>query len=153
MRILVAAVGRAKADDPARALAESYAARLPWPVRFREVEEKRKLPVADRVRREGELLLGLLPPGAFVVALDERGRAFDSVNFAAKLRGWHEQGATDLAFLIGGADGHDDAVRQRANLLLALGPMTWPHLLVRALIAEQLYRAHTIIAGHPYHRV
>ncbi len=153
MRILVAAVGRAKAGDPARTLAEAYAGRLPWPVQFREVEEKRKLPAADRIRREGELLLGLLPAGAFVVALDERGRVFDSAGFAAKLRNWLDQGIADLAFLVGGADGHSDAVRQRADLRLALGAMTWPHLLVRALIAEQLYRAHTIITGHPYHRV
>lgn len=152
MRILVAAVGRAKAGDPARALAEAYAGRLPWPIQFREVEEKRKLPAADRVRREGEFLLALLPAGAFVVALDERGRVFDSAGFAAKLRNWQDQGIADLAFLVGGADGHSDAVRQRADLQLALGAMTWPHLLVRALIAEQLYRAHTIIAGHPYHR-
>jgi 23S rRNA (pseudouridine1915-N3)-methyltransferase len=152
MRILVAAVGRAKAGDPARALAETYAGRLPWPIQFREVEEKRKLPVSARVGREAEMLLDLVPAGAVVVALDERGRTLDSAGFAAKLRGWRDQGVADLAFLIGGADGHDAAVRRRADLVLALGAMTWPHLLVRALLAEQLYRAHTIIAGHPYHR-
>jgi 23S rRNA (pseudouridine1915-N3)-methyltransferase len=152
MRILVAAVGRAKAGEPARALAEDYARRLTWPIAFREVEEKRKLPAPARIRREGELLLDLLPPDAIAVVLDERGKPLASTAFAAKIRSWQDHGIADLAFLIGGADGHADAVRQRADLLLSLGPMTWPHLLVRALIAEQLYRAQSILAGHPYHR-
>jgi 23S rRNA (pseudouridine1915-N3)-methyltransferase len=152
MRILVAAVGRAKASEPARALAEDYAGRVRWPVEFREVEEKRKLPVARRVEREGELLLALVPDGAAIVALDERGRGFTSVQFADRLKSWQERGIGDLAFLVGGADGHADAVRKRAELLLSLGSMTWPHLLVRALLAEQIYRAQTILDGHPYHR-
>jgi len=149
---MVVAVGRTKAGEPARALAETYAARLRWPIEFHEIEEKRKLPTARRVEREGELLLDLLPKDSIVVTLDERGRTLTSAAFADKLLGWHERGAGALAFLIGGADGHGEAVRRRAEFALSLGPMTWPHLLVRALIAEQLYRAQTILDGHPYHR-
>ena len=99
------------------------------------------------------MLLATVPAGAVVVALDERGRDLGSVEFADKMRGWRDGGTTDLAFLIGGADGHGDAVRERADLLLCLGRMTWPHMLVRALLAEQLWRAHSILTGHPYHRV
>ena len=152
MRIIVAAVGRTKAGDPVRTLAEDYARRLRWPTEFREVEERRKLPTARRVEREGELLLAQVPDGAIVVALDERGKALTSAAFADKLRTWQERGAGTLALLIGGADGHGEAVRRRAELVLSLGPMTWPHLLARALIAEQLYRAQSILDGHPYHR-
>jgi len=76
----------------------------------------------------------------------------DSVGFADRLKGWRDAGIGDVAFLIGGADGHGSEVRKRADLLLSFGPMTWPHLMVRGMLAEQLYRASTIIAGHPYHR-
>ena len=86
------------------------------------------------------------------MALDERGEALDSVGFAERLKRWRDAGVRDVAFLIGGADGHGAAVRARAEMLLSLGPMTWPHLMVRGMLAEQLYRASTILAGHPYHR-
>ncbi|MGE5546739.1 MAG: 23S rRNA (pseudouridine(1915)-N(3))-methyltransferase RlmH [Solirubrobacterales bacterium] len=152
MRIWLAAVGRVK-PGPELDLYTQYARRLtPAPV-VKEVEEKRPLPVAERMAREAELLLGAVPAGAVVVALDERGKTMDSPAFATRLGQWRDQGTADLAFLIGGADGHADAVRARANLLLSLGAMTWPHMLVRALLAEQLWRAQAILAGHPYHRV
>src|SRR5690606_18149242 len=98
-----------------------------------------------------ELLLKAAPPGALIVALDERGRALDSAGFAAQLARWRDAGR-DLAFLIGGADGLDDEVRAKAGFLLSLGPMTWPHQLARVLLAEQLWRAYSILSGHPYHR-
>lgn len=150
MRILVAAVGRAKAG-PHRDLEELYRDRLSTPLTIVEVEERRKLPAPERRIREGELLLARVPPRATVIALDERGKSFASADFAAQLANWQRQGS-DLAFLIGGADGHADAVRERADMTLSFGPMTWPHLLVRALLLEQLYRAQQILAGHPYHR-
>ena len=103
-------------------------------------------------RAEAELLLAAIPQGSVVVALDERGKALSSEAFAAKMGAWRDQGAADIAFLIGGADGHGDAVRARADFLLALGPMTWPHMLVRGMLTEQIYRAQQILAGHPYHR-
>lgn len=151
MRLWIAAVGRAKAG-PERDLYTQYVRRLSPPPTLKEVEEKRPLPVAERMAREAELLLAAVPPGAVVVALDERGRSVGSEAFADRLGQWRDQGIADLAFLIGGADGHAEAVRARADLLLSFGALTWPHMLVRAMLAEQLWRAHAILSGHPYHR-
>jgi 23S rRNA (pseudouridine1915-N3)-methyltransferase len=150
LRILIAAVGRAK-PGPLLDLQRLYLERLTLPVAIGEVEERRKLPAAERQAREGELLLGSLPARATAIVLDERGKTFTSAEFARRLAGWQRDGS-DLAFLIGGADGHTQAVRERADLLLSLGAMTWPHLLVRTLLLEQIYRAQQILAGHPYHR-
>ncbi len=151
MRFILAGVGRAR-RGPEHALYEHYARRLRPPPVLREVEERRPLPVARRVAREGALLLAAVPDGAAVVALDERGATASSEALADRLAGWRDGGVAAVAFLIGGADGHDEAVRARADLVLSLGPMTWPHMLVRGMLAEQLYRAQTILAGHPYHR-
>ncbi|HTH15986.1 MAG TPA: 23S rRNA (pseudouridine(1915)-N(3))-methyltransferase RlmH [Magnetospirillum sp.] len=151
MRLWLAAVGRAK-PGPELDLFQQYARRLTPPLTLREVEEKRPLPVAERKAREAELLLGAIPASALVVALDERGKSPGSEAFAAQLGRWRDDGVGDVAFLIGGADGHGDAVRSRATLLLSFGAMTWPHMLVRAMAAEQLWRAQAILAGHPYHR-
>jgi len=151
VKLLLAAVGRAK-PGPERALYDHYAARLKPPLSLVEVEEKRPLPTAERQAREADLLLAQVPGGAVVVALDERGRPQTSTGLAAQLDAWRLDARPACAFLIGGADGHGEAVRARADILLALGPMTWPHMLVRALIAEQLYRAQCISTGHPYHR-
>ncbi|MEW5728423.1 MAG: 23S rRNA (pseudouridine(1915)-N(3))-methyltransferase RlmH [Pseudomonadota bacterium] len=151
MRLWLAAVGRAKAG-PELDLYTQYVRRLSPPPVLKEVEEKRPLPVPERMAREGELLLGAIPPGAVVVALDERGKSMGSEAFAARMGQWRDQGVGDLAFLIGGADGHHPSVRDRAQLLLSFGAMTWPHMLVRAMLAEQLWRAQAILSGHPYHR-
>lgn len=150
MRVSVIAVGRAR-DGPERALYETYVARLPWPVRLVEVEARGRATGAELKRREAELLLKATPASAFLVGLDEKGRSMDSAAFAARLARWRDASA-ELAFVIGGADGLDESIRSRAGLLLSLGPMTWPHLLARALLAEQLWRAHSILTGHPYHR-
>lgn len=151
MRFWLAAVGRARADA-ARDLFQDYAARLTPPLTLREVEVKKRLPPDELKRQEGELLLAAVPPGATLVVLDERGAALDSAAFARRIGLWRDDGAGDVAFLIGGADGHGEAIRKRADLLLSLGAMTWPHMLVRGLIAEQLFRAQCILSGHPYHR-
>jgi len=151
MRLHIVAVGKLKAG-PHAALARHYAERLAWPLAVREVEEKRPLPAAELKEREGALLLAAVPPGAVLVSLDERGRALASAAFAQKLAQWRDGGTSDLAFVIGGADGLAEAVRQKAQLVLSLGAMTWPHLLVRGMLLEQLYRAQQILAGHPYHR-
>lgn len=151
MRIWLAAVGRAK-PGPELELFTQYARRLTPPLTLKEVEEKRPLPVLERKQREAELLLGVIPATATVVALDERGKSLGSEVFAERMGRWRDDGVGDVAFLIGGADGHGDAVRARADLLLGLGAMTWPHMLVRAMVAEQLWRAQAILSGHPYHR-
>ncbi|UEM19944.1 23S rRNA (pseudouridine(1915)-N(3))-methyltransferase RlmH [Skermanella mucosa] len=151
MKIWLAAVGRARAGA-ARDLYEEYARRMTWPLVLKEVESKKRVPPDELKRLEADLLLSAVPNAAMIVALDERGAALSSERFAEKLGGWRDTGVGDVAFLIGGADGHGEAVAKRADLMLALGPMTWPHLMVRAMLAEQLYRAQQILAGHPYHR-
>ena len=151
MRITLVAVGRAKSDATA-ALFHDYTKRLRWPLRLHEIEERRKLDVEQRRTREGERLMAAVPNGARLVALDERGKSLDSAAFATLLRRWQDEGTSDLAFVIGGADGLSGALLARADLTLSFGPMTWPHMLARALLAEQLYRAQCILDGHPYHR-
>ena len=155
MRMTLIAVGRAK-PGPVRDLYEHYAERLGHGplggLRLKEVEERRPLAAVQLKRREAELLLAARPKGARLVVLDERGKSLTSGDFAALLARWRDDGVQDLAFAIGGADGLDASVREAAALTLGLGPMTWPHLLTRALLAEQLYRAQSILMGHPYHR-
>ncbi len=157
MKLRLLAVGRMGKGKPEAALIEEYRQRLTWPLTIQEVEEKRPLPPPALKKREGELLLAALAPGGkagrqAVVVLDERGKVLGSRDFAQRLQTWQDSGVTEAVFVIGGADGHDPAVREKADLLLSLGAMTWPHQLVRVLLAEQLYRAQQILAGHPYHR-
>lgn len=152
MRITIIAVGRRK-QGPEQALFDQYKGRLPWPLDLKLVEEKKPLSGDALKTREAELLLGALPDGATVVALDERGTSDTSPRFAQRVGAWRDDGARDLAFLIGGADGLAEEVRRRARFVMSLGKQTWPHQLVPALLAEQLYRAHAILTGHPYHRV
>ena len=149
MRLIVAAVGRGR-DDPAQKLFESYRRRLPWPLELREVRAGGD-GNAGREREAAALLKGL-PESAHVVALDGSGKALTSQAFAAHLARIRDDGAATVAFLIGGADGHGAPALARADMVLSLGPMTWPHLLVRAMLAEQLWRAASILSGHPYHR-
>lgn len=101
---------------------------------------------------EAELILKAMPTGARLVALDARGNAWTSREFADRLGGWRDGGTAALVFAIGGAEGLGQAVIARADTLLSLGRLTWPHLLVRGMLLEQLYRAQQILAGHPYHR-
>ncbi len=151
MRIQVIAVGRAR-RGAARDLYEDYAGRLAWEITLKEIEEKRPLAPPALKAREGALLLGAVPNGATLVALDAGGQALSSTALARRLESWRDNGVADLAFLIGGAEGLDKDVLDRADFVLSLGPMTWPHLLVRAMLAEQIYRAQSILSGHPYHR-
>jgi len=117
-----------------------------------EIEVRQRLPVAVLKAREAGLILAALPPGAHLVALDERGASWSSRELAERLAAWRDQGVTNLSFAIGGADGLGAAVLDRADTTLSFGSMTWPHLLVRGMLLEQLYRAQQILAGHPYHR-
>ncbi len=143
------AIGRIK-PGPEATLFAQYNARLRPPLAVSEFVEARGSPAEIR-RREGEALLAALLPGTLAVAMDLGGEAPGSEALAAMLARWQDAGRT-LAFLIGGAEGLDPAVLARAEARLSLGPLTWPHFLVRGLLAEQLYRAQMIIQGHPYHR-
>lgn len=151
MRVTIVAVGRDR-SGPARELFETYRARCPWSIQLVEIQARVVAPTRRRVAEEAERLLAAIPRGAVAIALDQRGRELDSAAFAARIAAWQQDSRSDLAFLVGGADGLAPTVTRRADLVLSLGPMIWPHRLVRVLLAEQLYRASTILAGHPYHR-
>ncbi len=158
MQITIAAVGRLKAG-PERELFDRYLERagqsgraLGLTVRLRELAESRAQRADERMAQEAAALLELVPDGARLLALDERGETMTSDAFATWLGRERDGGQREIVLAIGGADGHGAAVRSRADRLLAFGAMTWPHQLVRILLAEQVYRATTILSGHPYHR-
>ncbi|MEO9900230.1 23S rRNA (pseudouridine(1915)-N(3))-methyltransferase RlmH [Nisaea sp.] len=151
MKLTLAAVGKGRRDVHSD-LFTHYKGRLSWPLELREVDIRRKLPPEQLQEEEAMQLLALVPDGAIAVALDERGKTLSSAEFSSRIGTWRDDGIRDIVFLIGGADGHHDRVRNRADLLFSLGRATWPHMLVRGMIAEQLYRAQQILAGHPYHR-
>jgi 23S rRNA (pseudouridine1915-N3)-methyltransferase len=129
-----------------------YAERLVPLAAIVELEEKRRLSAPELKNREAELILAAVPAGARLIALDERGAVWSSRDFAERLAAWRDGGTPALAFAIGGAEGLGAAVIERADAVMSLGQMTWPHLLARSLLLEQLYRAQQILAGHPYHR-
>ena len=159
MRIGLFAVGRLKAG-PEKELAARYIDRFAktGPAigleagRMTEVAESRASNSETRKRDEAAMLEKALPDGSVLILLDERGKALDSEAFADLLGKYRDAGKRDLTIAIGGADGLDPALHDRADAVLCLGKLTWPHQLVRILIAEQLYRAVTILSGHPYHR-
>lgn len=151
MRIIIAAVGRLR-DTPSRTLFDDYSKRLVWPSVVREVELKRALPPDQGRAEEGRLLLEAIGERATVIALDEHGTDWTSAEFARRVGAWRDDGLAELAFAIGGADGHAPALLKRAVAIVAFGKMTWPHRLARVMLVEQIYRAQQIIAGHPYHR-
>ncbi|MEW9918169.1 23S rRNA (pseudouridine(1915)-N(3))-methyltransferase RlmH [Marimonas sp. MJW-29] len=155
MRVHICAVGRLRAG-PEKDLIDDYLTRFDrtgralglGPSRVVEVEDKK----GGGMAAEAELLEKALPTGALFCVLDERGKFETSPDFAARLGGWRDTGRGDVAFVIGGADGVDPALRARADHSLSFGKMVWPHMLVRVMLAEQLYRAASILAGGPYHR-
>ena len=116
------------------------------------MEVKKTLPPKERKSQEGLLLQGAIADADCIIALDEHGRDMTSAEFAAYLQKRMDSGARTVAFVIGGADGIDDAVLKQAHLTLSFGRVTWPHMLMRGLLAEQLYRTYTILNHHPYHR-
>jgi len=159
MRLIVAAVGRLK-QGPERELAAWYCKRAATTGRllgWRQVEiiEIRESRAQDRDRRrieESIALANIIPDGAVVAVLDERGENLDSAALAGLIRQWRADGCASVCFIIGGADGLAPNLLQRAKVRLAFGAATWPHQLVRIMLLEQMYRAGTILAGHPYHR-
>lgn len=149
MKITVFAVGKIGRNEAA--LCEEYLKRLKGKVVVREMPSPKSLPAPATQKAEAQKLLSAIPAKAYAVLLDERGKDLSSREFAAKLEKWKEQ-ASELVFLIGGADGVTDDVRKRADFTLGFGRLTWPHRLVRVMLLEQIYRAEQIAIGHPYHR-
>jgi 23S rRNA (pseudouridine1915-N3)-methyltransferase len=156
VRVHVCAVGRIRADQPERAIFEDYHLRFNrtgkplalGPMFETEVEDKK----GGGMEAEADLLARVVPSGAMLVTLDERGKVLSSPEFAAELAKWRDGGRQDVAFVIGGADGIAPSLRSKAEFSISFGRMVWPHMLVRVMLAEQLYRAATILAGGPYHR-
>ena len=151
MKITVIAVGKLRAR-PETILVDHFSKRITWPFEILEVEEKKKLSAETLKKSEANLLLKRCPSGSEIIALDQRGENISSKQFATKLNNWQNNGSKQVCILIGGANGLDEIVRQRAGLLISFGRLTWPHTLVRAMLTEQIYRAKKIIDGHPYHR-
>ncbi|MBV9570323.1 MAG: 23S rRNA (pseudouridine(1915)-N(3))-methyltransferase RlmH [Alphaproteobacteria bacterium] len=159
MRLLVLAVGQAR-GTPESTLCDDFCGRAAGmgkrlgfsSVAVKEVAVSKARDSAARMREEGERLAARIPEQAHVICLDAKGKGMTSDAFAEMLGAMRDAGARDLAFLIGGPDGLDVGPTVKPGRSLAFGPQTWPHLLVRAMLAEQIYRAMTILAGHPYHR-
>jgi 23S rRNA (pseudouridine1915-N3)-methyltransferase len=151
MNIIIAAVGRLR-SGPEQALIDSYIKRLPWSVEVREIEARAKNNPPAQAKQESDGLLAAIPAGAKILCLDSRGKGYDSEQFASRLGRWRDEGERTLVVVIGGADGLSEEVINNAHLVLSFGSVTWPHMLVRVLLTEQLYRAHCILTGHPYHR-
>ena len=159
MRIVIAAVGRLK-QGPERELAERYRKRAADAGRsvglaafdVIEIRESRADNVARRMLEESIAIANVIPDRAVIVILDERGESVSSASFAGHLQAWRGQDRPAVVFMIGGADGLAPSLRERANLAIAFGTATWPHQLVRIMLLEQLYRAVTMLSGHPYHR-
>ena len=148
MNILIAAIG-SWGRAPEKSLYDHYLARLPWKVELRELNSKKN----DKQDEAAMLLDAAKSFGAHhTIALDERGKSLGSEALAKQLGSWLDMGDNKLAILIGGHHGLDESVRQAADLVISFGELTWPHMLVRPMLAEQLYRCQTILTGHPYHR-
>ncbi|PTQ74945.1 23S rRNA (pseudouridine(1915)-N(3))-methyltransferase RlmH [Celeribacter persicus] len=156
MKVHICAVGRLR-KGPEATLIDDYTTRFDrtgralglGPLTISEVEDKK----GGGMAAEATLLERALPKGAVIVTMDERGQVISSPDFAEKLASWRDAGRSDVAFVIGGADGIDPDLRAQADFSISLGKMVWPHMLARAMLTEQLYRAASILAGSPYHRV
>jgi 23S rRNA (pseudouridine1915-N3)-methyltransferase len=146
MKVQIIAIGKCRRGSPEFMLIEEYKKRLPWTLSVKEHDNATQ-------NEEARFLLESLPKDAKVVVLDERGVNMSSPELAEKVGDWMLNGCSEICFLIGGADGHLPQTRQRADLVLSFGKLTLPHMLMRAVLAEQIYRIQTILAGHPYHRV
>jgi 23S rRNA (pseudouridine1915-N3)-methyltransferase len=159
MRIVIAAVGRLK-QGPERELAERYRKRAADAGRkagldgfdIVEIRESRAGDAARRMLEESIAIANIIPERAVTVILDQRGESMSSSSFAGRLQGWRTENKAAVVFIVGGADGLAPNLRDNASLAIAFGAATWPHQLVRVMLLEQLYRAITILAGHPYHR-
>lgn len=145
MKVTILAIGKCKKNSPEALIIDEYVKRSGWIVVIKEKDNASQ-------EEEAKFLQGNIPSGAKVVVLDERGENMKSLELAAKIENWILNGCSEICFLIGGADGHLQSTRDRADLLLSFGKLTLPHMLMRAVLAEQIYRIQTIVNHHPYHR-
>ena len=144
------AIGKLK-KGPLFELKEEYLKRIRWPVKIHEIESKQTNPQIMN-EEENEKLLEYITPQSFLIVMDETGKTLRSKAFSKKLEQLEIEGTTTVDFIIGGADGLSTEIKKRANLMLSFGQQTWPHMLARIMLLEQIYRAQQIQAGHPYHR-
>lgn len=140
MKITILSPGKWR-KSPELELFNQYVKRINWSVELIELDEKKEKQICDYI-----------PPSSYKIVLDECGKKFTSKELAKKIEKLQVQGTSKITFLIGGADGHLESTLEQADLILSLGDMTWPHMLVRAMLAEQIYRCYSILSGHPYHR-
>lgn len=160
MQVNIFAIGRMK-KGPEQELAARYFDRFAKSApplglslgKVHEITESRAQSAMQRMDEEGQKLIEFLPENSRLVVLDERGKSQTSPLFAQNMAEWRDAGTRHVVIALGGPDGHSPMVRERADMLLCFGAMTWPHQIARILLAEQLYRAATILSGHPYHRV
>ena len=145
MKVEIIAIGKCKKNSPESEIINEYVKRSHWNITIKEQDNSEQ-------KSEAEFLVSSIPNGAKVVVLDERGVNISSKELANIVADWQSKGCSDICFLIGGADGHLQSTRDRADLLLSFGKLTLPHMLMRAVLSEQIYRVQTILAGHPYHR-
>lgn len=146
MKITLGVIGKCKKGSPEAKIIERYQERMKWNLQIKEKDNATQI-------EEAKFLQSCIVPNAKVIVLDERGENMSSPEFASILENWMTSGTSEICFLIGGADGHLEETRQKADLLLSFGKLTLPHILMRAVLTEQIYRAETIISGHPYHRI
>lgn len=153
MKVTIISIGKFE-NSPHKLVYETYFKRLKWKIDLRELELKNSQNFSvDKIKTgEEELILKALRPSSKLILLDERGKTFTSRGFAKLISDFAVQGDSDLTFVIGGADGLSPELLKKSHLKISLGSMTFPHLMVRSMLIEQLYRAQTILEGHPYHR-
>ena len=151
MRITILAIGRVR-NDPIKQVYDDYISRLPWPCELKELQNPTAPTNEQQREKEAKLLINALPQKSFSIALDKQGQMLSSEAFAKKISSLRDHGMQGITFLIGGPEGHGEAVFKNTDFIFSLGPMVWPHLLVRAMLAEQLWRAASILSNHPYHR-
>ncbi len=145
MKITLGVIGKCKAGSPEGEIIKRYAERMKWTLNIKEKDNATQ-------EEEAKFLQSCIAPGAKTIVLDERGKNITSPELASIVEHWMTEGTSEICFLIGGADGHLEQTRQKADLILSFGKLTLPHILMRAVLAEQIYRLETIINRHPYHR-
>ena len=145
MKVTIAAIGKCKKNSPEAEIIKEYLKRSKWDVQIKEKDNSNQ-------EDEAKFLNGAIPLGAKVIVLDERGENLKSAELAERIGNWLNNGCSEICFWRGGADGHLQETRDRADMVLSFGRLTLPHILMRAVLSEQIYRIQTILAGHPYHR-